>query len=51
MADITTRRQGEIIRTLFSMLDREPEGIRARDAIAQLEEEMELSDFEKSHFP
>lgn len=38
MAEITTKRQGEIIRTLFGLLKEEPEGIRAKDAIAQLVE-------------
>lgn len=51
MAEITTRRQGEIIQTLFRILGQEPEGVRAKDVIAQLEDQMELSEFEKSHFP
>lgn len=51
MAEITTKRQGEIIQTLFRILKLEPEGIRAKDAIARLEDEMELSEFERSYFP
>ena len=51
MAEITTQRQGEIIQTLFQILKREPEGVRAKDAIAQLEKEMELTEFERAYFP
>ncbi len=51
MAEITTRRQGEIIQTLFGILGGEPEGIRAKDAILRLEDAMVLSEFEMSHFP
>jgi restriction system protein len=51
MAEITTKRQGEIIQTLFRILEQEPEGLRAKDAIAKLEAEMVLSDFERAYFP
>ncbi|MBA2256756.1 MAG: restriction endonuclease [Thermoleophilaceae bacterium] len=51
MAEITARRQGEIIQTLFRLLEREPEGLQARDAIARLEDAMELTEFEKATFP
>jgi restriction system protein len=51
MADITTRRQGEIIQTLFRILEDEPEGLRAKTAIERVEERMELTDFEKATFP
>jgi len=51
MAEITARRQGEMIQTLFRILEAEPEGLQAKDAIARVENEMELTDFEKSTFP
>jgi restriction system protein len=51
MAEITTRRQGEMVQTLFRILEVEPEGLQAKDAIARVEAEMELTDFEKSTFP
>lgn len=51
MAEITARRQGEIIQTVFRVLDEEPEGLRAKDAIARVEEAMTLTDFEKATFP
>ena len=51
MADITTRRQGEMIQTLFRILDKEPEGLQAKNAIALVQDEMELTEFEKETFP
>lgn len=51
MADITTRRQGEMIQTLFQILSDEPEGLKAKDAIARVESKMELTNFEKATFP
>jgi len=51
VAEITTRRQGEIIQTLFGVLEQEPEGLQAKDAIARLEGQMELTEFERSRFP
>jgi restriction system protein len=51
MAEITTRRQGEMVQTLFRILEAEPEGLQAKDAIARVEGEMELSEFEKATFP
>lgn len=51
MAEITTRRQGEMIRTLFGILANEPDGLQAKDAIARVEASMELTPFERSTFP
>lgn len=51
MAEITTRRQGEMVQTLFRILETEPDGLQAKDAIARVEAEMELSEFEKAPFP
>lgn len=51
MAEITARRQGEMIQTLFRILEDEPEGLQAKDAIARVESEMDLTDYEKSTFP
>ncbi len=51
MANVTTRRRGEILRNLFQILEQQDEGLQAKDAIAQLESMMELTDFEKSRFP
>src|SRR2546421_11914997 len=51
MAEITARRQGEMIKALFEILGAEPEGLQAKDAIARVEGKLELTDFEKSTFP
>lgn len=51
MAEITVRRQGEIIQALFRILASEPEGLQAKDAIARLTSVLELTEFEKATFP
>ena len=51
MAEITRRRQGEILQTLFRVLSDKPDGLPAKDAIACVEERMELTEFEKATFP
>lgn len=51
MADITIRRTGELLRKLFEILMAHPEGIRAKDAIAELEKKVELTDYEKGEYP
>jgi restriction system protein len=45
MAEITARRQGEMIQTLFRILEGEPEGLQAKDAIARVEDMLELTEF------
>lgn len=51
MAEITARRKGEIIQALFKLLKEEPEGLRAKDAIARLQTTLTVTEFEKSTFP
>jgi restriction system protein len=51
MADVTTRRQGEMVQTLFRILSDEPEGLQAKDAIARVESALEPTPFELSTFP
>lgn len=51
MAEITRRRVGEIVRAVFGILLEHPEGLRAKDVLAQLEHSLKLSDFEKSDYP
>jgi len=36
MANITSKRQGEMIQTLFSVFKEVPEGLQAKDAIGQV---------------
>jgi restriction system protein len=51
MAEITARRQGEMIQMLFRILESEPEGLQAKDAITRVESKLELTEFEQSTFP
>jgi restriction system protein len=51
MPEITTRRQGEIVRTLFGILAKEPEGLQAKEAIARVQDAMVLTPFELSTWP
>ena len=47
MPEITRRRTGEMLRKLFEILMPTPDGMRARDALAELEKHLTLSDYEK----
>lgn len=40
-----------MIQTLFRILEAEPDGLQAKDAIARVENEMDLTEYEKSTFP
>ena len=51
MADVTIRRTGELLRKLFEILMVHPDGVRAKDALALLESEVELSEYEKGEYP
>jgi restriction system protein len=51
MAEITVRRQGEMVRTLFRLLEAQPDGLQAKDAIERVGAELELTEFEKATFP
>lgn len=51
MAETTRKRSGELIRKLFEILMRNPDGVPASKALDMLSKEMELTDFEKSFYP
>lgn len=51
MAEITRRRNGELVRALFDILLNRPEGLQAREALAQVERRVPPTDFEKSSYP
>jgi len=51
MPEITRRRTGEILRTLFDMLLTSEDGMRARDAVSATEQRMTLSEYEKGEYP
>lgn len=50
MAEITPRRAGELLRPLFAILMENPDGIRARDAMAKLENRVQLTPFEAADY-
>jgi restriction system protein len=51
MPEITRRRTGELLRHLFEILANQPEGVQARDALAELEKRVNLTEFEKGSYP
>lgn len=51
MAEITRKRQGEMIRTVFEILLGQPEGLPAREVLAKAEDRLGLTEFEASDYP
>lgn len=51
MAETSRERAGQLMRKLFEILIKNPEGIRARNALEQMEREVELTEHEKSNYP
>lgn len=47
MAEITGRRKGELMRGLFSILEKEPDGLQASEALHRLAQRMVLTEHEK----
>lgn len=50
MAEITARRRGELVRAVFKVLLEHPDGLPAKDVLKRVEDETDLTDFEKSDF-
>src|SRR5688500_15362464 len=50
MAEVTRRRTGELLRKLFEILLQHSDGMAARDALAALESQVQLSDYESGNF-
>src|SRR5258705_1523906 len=50
MPEITRRRTGEMLRKLFEVLLPVPEGMQARDALAETEKRLTLSEYEKGDY-
>ena len=50
MAEVTTRRAGEIIRTLFEVLLEAPDGVPPKTAIARVEAKLPLTPFETGEY-
>jgi restriction system protein len=51
MAEITRRRQGELVRGVFSILKEHPEGLPAAETLRQLEALVRPTPFEDSTYP
>lgn len=50
MAEITRKRTGQFLRKLFEFLMGHPEGLQAGDALAQVRQSFELSEYEKGTY-
>jgi len=50
MADVTTARTGELLRTLLGILQENPDGLQARDAIAALRSVVTLTQYEQGTY-
>ncbi|NWF73824.1 MAG: Mrr restriction system protein [Nitrospirae bacterium] len=51
MAEITTKRRGELVRKVIEVLKDHPEGLQAKDVLKQVEDSITLSLFEQSTYP
>lgn len=50
MAEVTKRRIGEFLKKLFEILIAHPDGMRARDALAAVENDIVLTEYEKGRY-
>ena len=50
MSNTSKRRTGELIRTLFEVLKAQPEGMRAAEALASLEQRIDLTVYEAGEY-
>lgn len=50
MANVTKHRTGVLIRTLFEILKAQPDGMRAVDALAALEQQVTLTEYEAGNY-
>lgn len=50
MPETTRRRSGELLRKVFEILLANPEGMRARDVLANVASSMQLTDYENSEY-
>lgn len=50
MPEVTTRRTGELLRKLFEILVDNPDGMKAQEALAMLQEQIQLTDYEKGRY-
>ena len=50
MAKLTRKRRGEYLQAVFDVLRDHPDGIQAKDALAEAADRLELSEHEKGTF-
>jgi restriction system protein len=50
MAEISSRRNGEMLRNLLQILQEQPDGLPSREALARLRAKIQLTDYEKGRF-
>ena len=51
MAEITTKRRGELVRKVIEVLNDHPEGLQAQDVLKQVKDSITLTPFEQSTYP
>ncbi|HEY0391847.1 MAG TPA: restriction endonuclease [Solirubrobacterales bacterium] len=51
MAGLDRKRRGELLRSVFDVLADHPEGIRARDALGEVEKRLGMTEFEAANYP
>lgn len=51
MAGLDRRRRGELLRSVFDVLADHPDGIKARDALADVENRLGMTEFEAENYP
>jgi restriction system protein len=51
MAELDRKRRGELLYAVFDVLAEHPDGIQAKDALAAVEQRLELTEFEKNNYP
>jgi restriction system protein len=51
MAGLDRRRRGQLLCAVFDVLASHPDGVQAKQALAEVEDRIELTDFEKANYP
>ena len=51
MPALDKKRRGELLRAVFDVLADHPDGIQAKDALAEVADRIELTDHEKGNYP
>jgi restriction system protein len=51
MAALDRKRRGELLQGVFAVLDRHPDGIKARDVFPEVEQEVGMTEFEAANYP